>query len=46
MVKDDHKPGTHEEYSLIGTFVLSVLLLGGFLALAWLSVFFIFISRS
>lgn len=41
------KPGQekHEDVSLKGTFV-SVLLLGGFLALTWLAVFVLFIARS
>lgn len=34
----------HEEASLKGTFV-SVMILGGFLALTWLLVFILFISR-
>lgn len=35
----------HEEVSLKGTFV-SVMLLGGFLALTWLAVFVLFIARN
>lgn len=35
----------HKEVSLKGTFV-SVLLLGGFLALTWLAVFILFIVRN
>jgi hypothetical protein len=39
------KKEKHEEVSLKGTFV-SVLLLGGFLALTWLLVFILFIARN
>lgn len=35
----------HEEVNLKGTFV-SVLILGGFLALTWLAVFILFIARN
>lgn len=38
------KTEKHEEISLKGTFI-SVMLLGGFLALTWLLVFVLFIAR-
>lgn len=39
------KTEKQEELALKGTFV-SVMLLGGFLALTWLAVFILFVSRS
>jgi len=44
MGKELDQLQSHEEHSLKGTFV-SVMLLGGFLAVTWLGVFFLFISR-
>lgn len=44
--KDKPEPqDRHDEASLKGTFV-SVMILGGFLALTWLLVFILFIARS
>jgi len=42
---DKRKEKSGEEQSLKGTFV-SVMLLGGFLALTWIGVFVLFIARS
>lgn len=44
MNKKHPKTQSQDEQSLKGTFV-SVMLLGGFLALTWLGVFFLFITR-
>lgn len=44
MGKERDPLQSHEEHSLRGTFV-SVMLLGGFLTVTWLGVFFLFISR-
>lgn len=37
-------PPEHEQHSLKGAFVAS-LILGGFIAVSWLGAFFVFISR-
>jgi len=45
MVKDNKQsPKQQDEQSLKGTFV-SVMLLGGFIALSWLGIFILFVSR-
>jgi hypothetical protein len=44
MARLDPDGQPHEKESLKGTFV-SVMLVGGFIIVTWLAVFFIFISR-